>query len=258
VENAGWSGFCPICDRETFFSADTPDRNSWFWFRGELFCEHCRSLPRERATMLAIHRCKPNWRELSIHESSPAERSCSVRLQQDCAGYIGTHWFPDIPPGTLHRRYRCEDLERQTFSDASFDLVVTQDVYEHIFDPAAATREIFRTLKPGGASILTTGIWKDKLKTEQWAAMNNDGTIKHLVQPPEYHGNPISDQGSLVTYKFGYDILDLLGMWAPFDCELWRFRDWQHGIVGEFTDVMICWKRHNDISSTQSECIHVL
>ncbi len=33
---------------------------------------------------------------------------------------------------------------------------LTQDVFEHLFDPAAAFREIARTLQPGGAHVFTT------------------------------------------------------------------------------------------------------
>jgi 2-polyprenyl-3-methyl-5-hydroxy-6-metoxy-1,4-benzoquinol methylase len=57
------------------------------------------------------------------------------------------------PPGSIVGEYRNEDLERQTYADGSFDVVITQDVMEHIYDPSSAFREIARTLRPVGDLI---------------------------------------------------------------------------------------------------------
>lgn len=160
--------------------------------------------------MLVLDSVCPNWRDLVIHESSPGTGGVSKILKNGCTKYLPSHYFPKIPLGQTHNGARCEDIEHQTFPDNTFDMVIAQDVYEHIFDPVAATKEIYRTLKPNGISIVTTGVWKDKLKTEQWSRLEPDGSVTHLVSPPEYHGNPIDAGGSLVTFKFGYDFVDLL------------------------------------------------
>ena len=41
-------------------------------------------------------------------------------------------------------------MEKQTFADASFDLVITSDVFEHVLDPSRGFSEIARTLRPSG------------------------------------------------------------------------------------------------------------
>lgn len=41
------------------------------------------------------------------------------------------------------------------FADAAFHCVVTIDVHEHLADPAAFTREVRRTLMPGGRAVVT-------------------------------------------------------------------------------------------------------
>lgn len=48
------------------------------------------------------------------------------------------------------------DDERLGAPDASFDLVLSVEVLEHVADVAEATREIGRVLRPGGLAVITT------------------------------------------------------------------------------------------------------
>lgn len=191
--------------------------------------------------MLVIHQLLPNWPQLDIHESSPVPRGVSERIATEATGYVATYYWPEIPLGTMHQGRRCENLEAQTFPAESFDLVITQDVMEHVFHPQKAYQEIYRTLRPGGYHIHTTPIFKHLVQTEQMATLGQDGQITHLAEP-EYHGNPISGEGSLVTFRYGYDLADLISAWSPFDVEIRRFVDRTHGIVAELTDVIVCAK----------------
>lgn len=51
---------------------------------------------------------------------------------------------------------------RLTYPDDSFDLVLSTQVLEHVFQPQDYLKEALRVLKPGGKLILTThGIWED-------------------------------------------------------------------------------------------------
>jgi hypothetical protein len=230
-----WEGHCPICQRDTTFRAEHE------WFRDHLLCLSCRSIPRERALMLTLEQLAPDWRELRIHESSPINRGVSPLLQRCCPGYVASQLFNGVPRGTLAGGIRCEDLERQTFPDGSFDLVITQDVTEHVFEPAAVYREIWRTLRPNGLYLHTVPIYKQRMSSAKRATRRNDGSIKHLARP-EYHGNPVDERGSLVTWHYGYDLHELIALWAPFAVEIRRFRDRWHGIVAEFTEVVVCRK----------------
>lgn len=234
---ASWPGFCPICLQETRFTA----RDAWF--RDHLFCESCDggSIPRERALMLAIRQVVPHYAGLAIHESSPAARGVSRLLAAEAPGYVPTQFFPGVTLGSLQDGVRCEDLEAQTFADESFDLVVTQDVMEHVFHPERAYQEIYRTLRPGGCHIHTTPIYKWITETAQRARLEPDGRVTHLAEP-EYHGNPISGEGSLVTFHYGYDLPELITRWTGFDVEIRRHCDRTHGIVAEFTEVIVCSK----------------
>ena len=70
-------------------------------------------------------------------------------MKAECPGFIPTHCDPDVPPGQSHIGFRCEELERPTFADSSFDLVIIQDVFEYVMDSAKGFPEIARMLKPG-------------------------------------------------------------------------------------------------------------
>jgi len=48
------------------------------------------------------------------------------------------------------------NLESLPFADASFELVLSVQVIEHLLDPAAGLRELARVLRPGGALLLST------------------------------------------------------------------------------------------------------
>lgn len=141
TEVAAWDGFCPICRQATRFVA------RYSWFRDHLICMTCPggSIPRERALMMVLNAVMPEWRQCSIHESSPVYRGASAVLARECVGYVPTQFFPNVEPGQIYNGVRCEDLEQQTFDDASFDIVVTQDVMEHLFSPDRAHQEIVRT-----------------------------------------------------------------------------------------------------------------
>jgi SAM-dependent methyltransferase len=54
----------------------------------------------------------------------------------------------------VRRRLVQGDLERAPFATACFDLVLLNEVLEHVPDDAAALREAFRLLRPGGVLIV--------------------------------------------------------------------------------------------------------
>ena len=192
--------------------------------------------------MVVIQSIAPTWRRMHIHESSPVPRGVSLVLSRHCASYIGTQYFQDVAGGTTHSGWRCEDLEQQTFADEVFDMVVSQDVMEHVFRPDLAYKEIWRTLKPNGFYVHTTPIYKTLVESQRRAERRPDGST-NLLMEPEYHGNPVSELGALVTFHYGYDIADRIAEWAPFDVEIRRFNDRTRGIVGECTEVIVCRKR---------------
>jgi SAM-dependent methyltransferase len=137
---------------------------------------------------------------------------------------------------------RCENLEHLSFDDESVDLHLTQDVFEHLFDPATAFREIARTLRPGGAHVFTTPLVRKNEPTEFCASLAPDGTVIHLTEPVEYHANPLSSEGSLVTVNWGYDITNFIFETSGLFTEIVFLDILEHGIRAEYIEVLITRK----------------
>jgi 2-polyprenyl-3-methyl-5-hydroxy-6-metoxy-1,4-benzoquinol methylase len=230
------SGHCPICDQNTVYVA------AHDWYRDHLICQSCAggSVPRERALAKVLKERHPDWRDLAIHESSPCARGVSLMLKRECPRYIGSQYFPGHALGEIVNGWRNENIECQTFQDAVFDVVVTQDVMEHVNRPDLAFRDIARTLKTGGSYIFTAPTYKDRIKSERRAIYFQD-KIEHL-HPPEYHGNPVDPNGALVTFHYGYDLPELIQNWSGLDVTCLRFHSNSDGIIGEFTEVYLCTK----------------
>jgi len=134
------------------------------------------------------------------------------------------------------------DREGLTFADATFDLIITQDVMEHVLDPAAALREIARVLKPGGAHIFTVPLVNKCSPTSRRAERQPDGSILHLAEP-SFHGNPIDSRGSLVTVDWGYDIIEFIREESGLSTHMITIDEIERGIRAEFIEVLVSVRR---------------
>src|SRR5688572_8642909 len=170
-------GICPICEHKTLFIKQAE------WLRDNYFCIFCWSIPRQRAFMKVLQKEFPDWRQMHIYESSPCGAS-SRKLQREGKNYFPSQYYSDVRPGACKKGVRCENLEKMTFADGSFDLVITQDVFEHVLNPAPAFREIARVLKPGGAHVFTVPLYKGRKTVIR--ALGEGNRIQYLHEPM-YH-----------------------------------------------------------------------
>jgi len=233
-------GMCPICGTEACFVSD----NSWL--RDALMCLSCAesvsgSVVRERAIYRAFELFAIDPANLRVHEIAPGGRGASIKLQREAKSYTASNFFPSKPPGEIIEGMQNENAERQSFGSGVFDLVVHLDILEHVNEPHDVMRECARTLAPGGWCVFTTPTYKDILRSRRVGFIAANGTEAH-IEPPEYHGNPISNTGSLVTWRFGYDLGELIPVWSGMDVTVLRFVDKTHGLLGEFTETYVCRK----------------
>ncbi|MGM1056432.1 MAG: class I SAM-dependent methyltransferase [Bacteroidota bacterium] len=227
-------GIAPVVKRKDILSQDS-------WLRDYFKCTNCDSIPRECALMLTIERQYPNWKELAVHESSPSNRGHSIRLKKQAGKYTESQFFMEEPRGKRIKGIRNEDLENQTFADAVFDLVITADVMEHVFEPKKAFKEIHRTLKPGGAHIFSVPLVNKHLPSQRWATKGQNGEPNFLYSE-EWHGNPINKKGSPVKMHWGYDIKDFIKKQTGANCSIEYIDDLNFGIRAEYIEIIVAKK----------------
>lgn len=229
-------GICPCCTENVEFVARGE------WLRDTFRCSGCDSKPRERAQMAVIEKVVPIWPQLSMHESSPGQHGASLRLARECIAYHPSQFFSGEPLGAQVGEFRNENLSDQTWDDATFDMVVTSDVMEHVIDPDAAFQEIARTLKPGGVHIFTTPLVNGWRPSEVAARLDAHGEIEHL-KPPEYHDSPVDGSGgSLVTMNWGWDIGEHIQRASGMLTTIFEIDDLSRGIRAKLNEVIVSRK----------------
>jgi SAM-dependent methyltransferase len=208
------SGRCDVCGNVgEFVRIDAATRENHL-------CRSCDATLRYRAQAAALAAAYespqlslaelvdlPEFRELDIYE--PGIAGPLRYVLRRLPNYVNSYYWPDVAPGESHDGVRCEDLRRLTFTDESFDLVISSDILEHVRGPMEAFAETFRVLRPGGRNVFTVPmIWPLPSTTE--ARVDYSGPEdKHLL-PPVYHGSPVDPEGSLVYTDFGMDLPESL------------------------------------------------
>ena len=126
-------------------------------------------------------------------------------LLRDVSGYVRCSYIPSEVSGKqLESGYFNIDLQAIAFDDASFDVVLTSDVMEHVRNYDAAHAEIFRILKPGGAYIFNVPY--DERAAENIKLVDTSTDQDRFLCKPHIHGDPLTD-GVLAYRVFGRELL---------------------------------------------------
>jgi O-antigen biosynthesis protein len=206
-------GFCVPCGKDVDLLVDMESggqrqANHWLpnW-RERLACPFCGMNNRQRliATLVRQELQTKQSRTVYLMEQvTPIfEWAIATFTQHEMIGseYLGHEYTG----GTVVKGIRHEDVEALSFSNESIDLIVSNDVFEHVPDPFKAFRECARVLTSGGNMIATLPFHSNSDLSVIRAKLNN-GKLEHIL-PPIYHGNPVSSEGSLVFTDFGWDLL---------------------------------------------------
>jgi SAM-dependent methyltransferase len=130
-----------------------------------------------------------------------------AHLRRHARSVALSEYFADLPPGTIRAGVRCEDVQRLSYADSSFDLITHTEVLEHVPDDARAFAELCRVLRPRGWMMFTVPLYGSATLAR---ARMRDGAIEHLA-PPVYHGDPARGGGPVLAFRdYGYDIASRL------------------------------------------------
>ncbi|MBU1191303.1 MAG: glycosyltransferase [Gammaproteobacteria bacterium] len=216
AENYKLPGYCRICEQDVDFLIDRQcgaEEIDGVWlpnWRERMVCPLCALNNRQRSIAFAAQNIIKRYRDRQsdvylMEQVTPIFHWMSTSVPQACctgSEYLGEH----VSSGKIVNGIRHEDVESLSFSDDCFDLIISNDVLEHVVDPSKALKEACRTLRPRGELLMTVPFHVDKLQSERRAEIVN-GKLEHIL-PPVYHGNPVSDEGSLVFTDFGWDFLE--------------------------------------------------
>ena len=225
-EEDSFAGTCNICGEEQVFVR----RNASL--REGYRCGRCKASMRYRGQADAILRTYAEQGSTTIAEIVREPRFASLAFWEPgvlgpfrehfttMPGYVMSDFWPDVRPGDERDGVRCEDLMALTFSDRSFDLVLTSDIFEHVRKPFVGFAEVHRVLRPGGRHIFSIPV------QEPWRAatverVDTSGPDDVFVLEPRYHLGP-GNSLHIVYNDFGRDLVDGLAE-VGFDTEVIRF-----------------------------------
>lgn len=208
---------CNVCGRQGKPFFDFPDLERRRTHRiGELRetlqCRGCGATLRHRAlaaVLLELASAASGRPLASINEAVASDfgglrvldtdsYSPIARILRRLPQYLVSSFRPGLPfDHEIEPGHYNINLEKIGFDPATFDLVITSDVMEHVRNDTAAHREIARILRPGGHYVFTVP-YDDSCEDEH-LLVDSSGPEDRFLVPPQYHGDPIS--GGILAYR---------------------------------------------------------
>lgn len=213
------SGHCSVCEQRSLFLVDRFAQSPQLpigWvpnWRERLECRMCRLNSRQRLiATLARDYCERQPGGAAVYVMEQVTPIFSWAKQAlSSSQLIGSEYLSaSITSGTSVDGIRHEDIEALSFADQTFDLIVSNDVFEHVPSVDKGFEECARVLRSGGTMLMTIPfcLYSNRDSSTLRAHLVA-GEIEHL-QEAQYHSNPVSAAGSLVFTDFGWDVIERL------------------------------------------------
>lgn len=204
--------------------------------------DHRGCLSRHRAVLLILQELLvagliPPAQELEIYCPEAITPFAAV-LRQLFPNVLGSEYLPDLAdPQRQH--FPHQDLCKLTLADACVDVVLCNELFEHLYDLPAALAEIARILRPGGVLVSTCPFAYNRIDTIVKARHRPGATPgvaaeAELLGEPEFHGDPVHpEQGSLVYQIPGWDLLDQARAAGLSDAAIHWIAAPSYGVLGQ-------------------------
>lgn len=192
-------GECPLCGKTVFVKIDNNELG--------IRCCRCGASLVTMSIVGVLRRIIPDLSNKNVYELS-SRGSLVDFLSRNVRRLTLSEYFDDVAPGQHKGNVQCQDVERLTYPDDTFDVCTSTEVFEHVPDDVKGLSEIYRVLKNGGVFVFTVPLRNDRKTIER--AMVVNGKTKHLLRP-EYHGDHLRGPCSVLCFRnYGSDIVDRL------------------------------------------------
>jgi SAM-dependent methyltransferase len=186
---------CPLCEGRVLLRLQRSEIG--------VRCLHCAASAITLSMVAVLRAERPALASERVYELS-SRGPLFAFLRGAVRDLTFSEYFDDVAPGEWRGGVQCQDIHRLTYADASFDLVTSTEVFEHVADDRRGFAELRRVLRPGGAFIFTVPIEDAERTVER--AVQRDGAIEHLL-PPAYHDDRIRGRGQVLVFRdYGRDI----------------------------------------------------
>lgn len=173
-------GDCPLCGPTTFLS-----------LKKDPFLTRCLKCKANITNLSLIPVIKNHFK--GIYQGKKAYELSSYGstlewLKKYFDEVVYSEYFANLPSRKYYNGILNQDVQNLTFEDECFDVVTSNQVFEHVPNDEQGYFECFRVLKKGGALIFSVPLYMTE-HTEKIAYLDND-QIRFLGRP-EYHDSRI-------------------------------------------------------------------
>lgn len=168
-----YMGYCECCQENRAFICtgdyDGGPHHSW---QETFYCPVCHCNSRMRYVIDRVKR-KYSDKKIYILERVTAAYQALERIGLDM---IGSEYLSvDLKSGTLQEGILHEDAMDLSFEDNTFEVIISNAVYEHVADYKKALKEAYRCLEPGGVLMFMIPVFVNKYKNIMRALENRGG-----------------------------------------------------------------------------------
>jgi SAM-dependent methyltransferase len=189
--------YCPVCSAKRIIVRLRQNEIA-------IRCLTCRATVVTMSLVAVLRQLVPDLPSKEVYELSSRGPLVNF-LKENCGKLTCSEYLDGVKPGDYQKNIQCQDVQKLTFPDNSFDICTSTEVFEHVPNDLAGFSEIRRVLRPGGLFLFTVPLFKSPTTVER-AQLNHNQKIEHLL-PAQYHGDPIRNHHPVLVFRdYGKDI----------------------------------------------------